>query len=1808
MGELRKKTTHAILGIALVAILCAVDAGPHVVNLAKGIVPPPRTTTGLREVVANLMAATPLEFRVDSDNDTLYDSVEKVIGTDPNNTDTDFDGLSDYTEIQLDSDPLDPDTNSDGLSDYNEVTNVPSLDINHNNITNIWDNDNDGDGVSDGIDASPFAASILNASFHFNVQLDGKPTYITLQFRPRNAENLKLYYQTWDWPNDSKGSMKDLDGSLEDLKVIPQLNITVNVKPNQADVANLGILVTNEGMYVPVYPVWENDDIVAFSAQIFYNVSSPLTLSMDAGLIWRALGYRDEKAKAFKANNGHYVSANTNGAVVANATDVSTLEKFQWIEVGEDKVALKLKDGPYLSLASNGFVMANGYEIGKTETFRLLHPTNTSVCLEAANGKCVAVTSDGTLIANGANTTASAAFELVDEGCLCEWTILASYHDVFMLTSFTISETYGTELGLFYSPDEQQTLRANLLMGYDFLRNSTTHVSNMPSILSGYSADVSSLIGSFSTCDEALVTMSNTMLPTTLDLLPGNQTLPVIMTVEERAKTVEMSEFYSGSSPMDNSYSVNMTAEPFMTTKTLKLNYYNTTGYQALEIDDILRHISTWTMNEEAKFNAQSLVLAWNTGEQSITVTGVPDLSGVKQPEWFVAFPIAFESMMLLTRGGLGLMAYKALKNLMLIGWNSAAISRILKTGSEAGGFTLWAKMCQKLSEAREGFAGLKGLSVLQKVMKGLDVLAVMVDVGLSILTGFLIADQIGGHLGKSMGASFGIVAATYAIVYAVILYAIGEIPLVGWIIDLAIALADIFGGFSNKFTDWLNEAFGPKDDAVVDGYLEDIGMPSIQILDKDMNGLDVGDRITVELNTTSKVNVTGGSQYSAAQSSWYRPYISIDAPIGSFSNTSATGVPSTSAMNTTTGYNWKVEQYETGAWIEPGVGMPNFPVSIKLNIDYYLRHDWHHWVLFVPCYHHDPQQGTTSTPFTTAYYDVLPETIDDFCQWRGVTPLDHDGDGIADVNETSSNPFRYDTDADGLNDKYETKIGLNPKNFDTDMDGLIDSFELTFGTNGTNKDTDGDGLPDYQELSGYLINFNYLNDSTKQFQMRVFSDPRVDDTDGDGIGDYMEYLSGLNPRSADTDGDTIIDVANPRVEKSIIELVNTTIIPGDIGALYDIAVDKNGYVYIFGQPDSADWSAGISSHLWIYDSNFTLVSVWNFTNTWDTTHSQLTDCISIDDKNGLIHIANYYLDIPADYADRTNIKTFYLNGTQDGAAWASKTDIEMWQPLNFDVDLDGNVYVARSSAWFTTGFVVYIKAYVDEYAANRSLLKTWGSYGLELDKFTNIRDIAVDTKYGRIYVADDGQNMTWLVDHPDRADRVAVFDTNGNYIRSLNGFSNGTLAIPFNNPTGVDVDSEGNVYVVDSSNYRIDKFDPYGIPIASWGGNGTGELNFTVTPRRVAVDGDDNVYVMQSDSGEGYSFNRISKFSQSTTPPEPLPDDTPDRDGDGLLNTAETAGWDVTFTNSTGTFTIHVTSDPMLKDTDFDGLSDDLEYSLKLNPRSPDTDNDGVPDLTEYQWHHSPGMNPTNFDTDGDGLDDATELAYGSNPTLRDTDGDGLSDLQEFRLNTNPANVDTDGDGLSDYQEVLFNSNPLNPDADGDFMFDGAEYVQGTNPRDNDTDHDNLLDGQEILLGTAPLNNDTDGDNLTDGVEVGLWLNPLRNDTDGDGVSDSVELKTGTDPWLVDSDFDGVPDNGDHTHIDEVTEQIMLDVATDVSQPATLLRNCSLAKALTNSCAFSFTAASVKSKELSCRVGLVFLRLCSFRRHRYHRFKRAAC
>ena len=77
-----------------------------------------------------------------------------------------------------------------------------------------------------------------------------------------------------------------------------------------------------------------------------------------------------------------------------------------------------------------------------------------------------------------------------------------------------------------------------------------------------------------------------------------------------------------------------------------------------------------------------------------------------------------------------------------------------------------------------------------------------------------------------------------------------------------------------------------------------------------------------------------------------------------------------------------------------------------------------------------------------------------------------------------------------------------------------------------------------------------------------------------------------------------------------------------------------------------------------------------------------------------------------------------------------------------------------------------------------------------------------------------------------------------------------------FRGPNSVATDAQGNVYVTDGDNHRIQKFTSTGQFITKWGRQGSGDGQFNA-PFGVATDAQGNVYVADLDN------DRIQKFGQ---------------------------------------------------------------------------------------------------------------------------------------------------------------------------------------------------------------------------------------------------------------------------------------------------------------------------------------------------------
>ncbi|MCP1310834.1 fibronectin type III domain-containing protein [Paenibacillus tyrfis] len=187
----------------------------------------------------------------------------------------------------------------------------------------------------------------------------------------------------------------------------------------------------------------------------------------------------------------------------------------------------------------------------------------------------------------------------------------------------------------------------------------------------------------------------------------------------------------------------------------------------------------------------------------------------------------------------------------------------------------------------------------------------------------------------------------------------------------------------------------------------------------------------------------------------------------------------------------------------------------------------------------------------------------------------------------------------------------------------------------------------------------------------------------------------------------------------------------------------------------------------------------------------------------------------------------------------------EFNNPKGVAVDGSGNVYVADSN-----------NERVQKLDISSNSWSEWiyigGVIGKGLGEFKYPNGVAVDSS-GNVYVAADYGNH-----------RIQKLDASTR-VWSEWGKSNGQFGSglgEFDGPTDVAVDSSGNVYVSDFYNHRVQKLTVATGAWSEWkksgggAGSGLGQFNY---PSGVAVDGDGNVYV--ADSGN----NRIQRLTSAT-------------------------------------------------------------------------------------------------------------------------------------------------------------------------------------------------------------------------------------------------------------------------------------------------------------------------------------------------------
>ncbi|MNX69445.1 Serine/threonine-protein kinase PknD [compost metagenome] len=171
--------------------------------------------------------------------------------------------------------------------------------------------------------------------------------------------------------------------------------------------------------------------------------------------------------------------------------------------------------------------------------------------------------------------------------------------------------------------------------------------------------------------------------------------------------------------------------------------------------------------------------------------------------------------------------------------------------------------------------------------------------------------------------------------------------------------------------------------------------------------------------------------------------------------------------------------------------------------------------------------------------------------------------------------------------------------------------------------------------------------------------------------------------------------------------------------------------------------------------------------------------------------------------------------------------------------------------------------------------LRSYGGSGTLNGQFGSgvIEDMAFDPD-GNCYVADRYNH------------RVQKFDRNFQFVRAWGNGTTWTTGTPapapvaasgngsFNQPLGIAVDAQRNVYVSDVYNYRIQKFDRDGKFLRAWGSgtvwnpdqappaptSGSGNLSFA-DPHKIAIDRDGNLWVADNTNARVLKFTPNGQF-----------------------------------------------------------------------------------------------------------------------------------------------------------------------------------------------------------------------------------------------------------------------------------------------------------------------------------------------------------
>ncbi len=309
----------------------------------------------------------------------------------------------------------------------------------------------------------------------------------------------------------------------------------------------------------------------------------------------------------------------------------------------------------------------------------------------------------------------------------------------------------------------------------------------------------------------------------------------------------------------------------------------------------------------------------------------------------------------------------------------------------------------------------------------------------------------------------------------------------------------------------------------------------------------------------------------------------------------------------------------------------------------------------------------------------------------------------------------------------------------------------------------------------------------------------------------------------------------------------------GQFNRTTDVAVDSSGNVFVV---DSGN------NRIQKFNSNGGFITKWGYyANVLNPSGGSFVAPYTIAiDTSGYV----YVLDVGGGYyCKTTRIQKFDNNGLFLSSWGECGWRVYQFEgPNGFTVDSSGNVYVCDS--WMPNPNSDPTMHYdgIKKFSNSGDFITVWGGVYNLSGPFWGTHRIAID-RYGNFYISEG---------NPASGSRITKYNSSFSSITKWGSccLCDTCPGIYFSVPMGIAVDAPGNVYVADTGNNRIQKFDSNGNFLTKWGAYGfpygQHEENGNFQhPEGIAVDSSLNVYVADT-----YN-DRIQKFAPvSKLPPGP--------------------------------------------------------------------------------------------------------------------------------------------------------------------------------------------------------------------------------------------------------------------------------------------------------------------------------------------------